>query len=54
MDVPRMSDSWGPNADTAPLCCESSTLRAFVQRLLPDLKVPDHPILPAGNVMWYG
>jgi CheY-like chemotaxis protein len=30
-----------------------ATLRAFVQELLPDLKVLDHPILPASDVTWY-
>ncbi len=31
-----------------------ATLQALVQRLLPDLKVPSHPILPASDVTWYG
>jgi DNA-binding response OmpR family regulator len=30
-----------------------ATLRAFAQELLPDLKVPDRPILPASDVTWY-
>jgi two-component system, cell cycle sensor histidine kinase and response regulator CckA len=30
-----------------------ATLRTFVQQLLPDLKVPEHPILPASDVTWY-
>lgn len=30
------------------------TLRGFVQQLLPDLKVPDRPILPATDITWAG
>jgi CheY-like chemotaxis protein len=30
-----------------------ATLRAFVQELLPNLKVPSRPILPASDVTWY-
>ena len=31
-----------------------ATLRTFVQQLLPDLKVPDRPILPASDVTRHG
>lgn len=31
-----------------------ATLRAMVKHLLPNLKVPSHPILPAADVTWCG